>query len=261
MTDAPAQSFLPLLATLAGPLLGLDGLGPVLVVTFVAGTVYGFAGFGAALIYMPLATLWLPPAMAVAALALAAISSLVTLVPRAIRLVEPRPTAQMIGAALLTAPLGLRVLDVADPVSLRWGMAGLVSLTLLALVAGWRYRARPGIATRLGVGAATGILGGATGLTGPVVILFHLGGPGGAAVNRANTLVFLTVLSLCLLPQMAFQGLLSPQALALGLLQILPYALGARVGQALFDPARERLYRQSAYVLIALAVILGVPRG
>ncbi|WP_108261533.1 hypothetical protein [Mangrovicoccus ximenensis] len=105
------------------------------------------------------------------------------------------------------------------------------------------------------------MVGGATGLTGPVVILFHLGGQGSAAANRANTLVFLTLLSLLLLPQLALQGLLSGPAIGLGLLQLLPYAAGSRLGQALFDPARETLYRRSAYVLIAAAVILGLPKG
>ncbi|WP_172329834.1 sulfite exporter TauE/SafE family protein [Mangrovicoccus sp. HB161399] len=241
--------------------LSMPGLVPVLLVTFAAGLVYGFAGFGAALIYMPLATIWVPPPVAVAGLALSAVSSLVTVVPRAIRQVEPGPTALMIGAALLTAPLGIWVLRTADPLALRWMMSGFVALTLAALMAGWRYSAVPGRAARALVGAATGVVGGATGLTGPVVILFHLGGQGSAAANRANTLVFLTVLSLLLLPQLALQGLLSAPAIGLGLLQLIPYAAGSRLGQAIFDPSRETLYRRSAYVLIAAAVVLGLPKG
>ncbi|WP_240722265.1 sulfite exporter TauE/SafE family protein [Poseidonocella sp. HB161398] len=239
--------------------LTMPGLVPVLCVTFLAGLIYGFAGFGAALVYMPLATIWVAPPVAVAGLALSALASLVTVVPRAVRQVEPGPTALMIGAAFLTAPLGIWVLRTADPLALRWMMSALVALTLAALMAGWRYSAVPGRGTRALVGAATGMVGGATGLTGPVVILFHLGGQGSAAANRANTLVFLTVLSVLLLPQLALQGLLSGPAIGLGLLQLLPYAAGSRLGQALFDPAREKLYRQSAYLLIALAVLAGIP--
>ncbi|MBE3637151.1 sulfite exporter TauE/SafE family protein [Mangrovicoccus algicola] len=239
--------------------LALPGLLPVLLVTFAAGLVYGFAGFGAALIYMPLATVWVDPSVAVAGLSLSALASLVTVVPRAIRQVEPGPTLLMVAAAFLTAPLGIWVLRSTDPLALRWITSACVALTLAGLMTGWRYRAVPGRLARAAVGAATGIVGGATGLSGPVVILFHLGGQGSAAANRANTLVFLTFLSLLLLPQLAFQGLLSAQAIGLGLLQLLPYAAGCRLGQALFDPARERLYRRSAYLLIAVAVLLGLP--
>ena len=45
----------------------------------------------------------------------------------------------------------------------------------------------------------------------------------------------------------------------LGFLMLLPYGLGTRVGQALFDPAREEGYRVVAYGIIATAIVLGLP--
>jgi uncharacterized membrane protein YfcA len=132
-------------------------------------------------------------------------------------------------------------------------------VTLAALVAGWRMRAAPGTTTRLGVGAATGLVGGATGLTGPVVILLNLGAGAPASVTRANTLVFLTLSALLLLPHLWLQGLLRPEALWLGLLLVVPYALGNRIGQALFDPGAEAIYRRVAYAIIAASALVGLP--
>lgn len=241
--------------------LHIPGLLGVLLATFLAGLIYGFAGFGAALIYMPLASIWLPLPMAVAAFSVAAIGSLVTLVPRALRHAERGPTVIMLVSALLTAPLGIAVLRVVPQDPLRWMVAAVVAGTLAVLMTGWRYRAQPSVLARLGVGAGTGIVGGATGLTGPVVVLFHLSGQGSAQSNRANSLVFLTVLSILLVPQLALQGLLTRDALVLGVLQVLPYAAGSRIGQAFFDPDRETLYRRVAYALIAGAVIMGVPKS
>lgn len=236
------------------------GLIWVLTVTFTAGLIYGFAGFGPALIYMPLATIWLPLPVAVAGFSVSAIASLVTVVPRALKHVEKGPTAVMILSALCTAPLGIAVLRIVPQDTLRWMVAAVVAGTLVLLMTGWRYETRPGWLARVTVGAGTGLVGGSTGLTGPVVVLFHLSGQGSAEANRAGNIVFLTTLSFLLLPQLAVQGLLTQEALILGGTQLIPYAIGTRIGQRFFDPTQEALYRNVAYGLIAFAVILGVPK-
>lgn len=239
--------------------LALPGLWGLLGAVMVAGLVFGFAGFGAALIFLPVAVALVPPELAVAAFSVSALSSLVTVVPRAFGQTDKRALGQLLLAAMLSFPLGVWVLRVGDEIAIRWAVSGVVLVTLAALVAGWRMRAAPGPVARLGVGAATGIVGGATGLTGPVVILFNLGAGAPAAVTRANTLVFLTFSALLLLPHLWVQGLLRPEALWLGLLLVLPYAVGNRIGQALFDPGAEAIYRRVAYAIIAASALVGLP--
>jgi uncharacterized membrane protein YfcA len=63
--------------------LSEPGLPYVCLVSLVAGLVYGFAGFGSALIFMPLATLFVSPPVAVAAFSMSAMASLVTVLPGA----------------------------------------------------------------------------------------------------------------------------------------------------------------------------------
>jgi uncharacterized protein len=117
----------------------------------------------------------------------------------------------------------------------------------------------PGGATRISIGLATGFVGGVSGLLGPIMVLFQLAGRDSIATTRATTVVFLTVTSLLLLPLMYFQGILSVAAVALGLVLLIPYGMGALIGQALFRPERERFYRAVAYVIIALATVAGLP--
>lgn len=239
--------------------LALPGLWGLLAAVTVAGVIFGFAGFGAALVFLPVAVALVPPELAVAAFSVSALSSLVTVVPRAWNVIDRRAVGVMLAAAMAGFPFGVWALRSFDPTVIRWLVSGVVLVTLAALVAGWRMRTEPGTSARVGVGAATGVIGGATGLTGPVVILFNLGAGAPALVTRANTLVFLTLSSLLLLPQLAVQGLLRPEALWLGLVFLLPYALGSRLGQALFDPGREGLYRRVAYAIIAASALAGLP--
>lgn len=239
--------------------LATPGLGWLVAVALAAGVVYGFAGFGAALIFMPVATIFIAPEVAVAAFAVSALASLFTVVPKAWAVADRSAVSLMIIAAVVTAPIGIWVLRTTDDVLLRWIVSGVVLITLIALIAGWRYSGSPSQKARIAVGAATGFVGGATGLMGPIVVLFNLSGSDPVAVSRANSLIFLTFSSLALLPLMALQGILDLASVLLGLLLLVPYGLGALAGQALFRPQYEKLYRMCAYAIIGLAVLLGLP--
>ncbi|MFP7570632.1 sulfite exporter TauE/SafE family protein [Marivita sp. S2033] len=235
------------------------GLGWLIVTTMIAGAVYGFAGFGAALVAMPVAVIFLPPAVAIAAFAVSSLSSVVTILPKALPLVNRRAVGILIATATLSASLGIWVLRVADVTAIRWAVVTICAATLLALMAGWRFSVVPSTRTRAAIGLATGFVGGVSGLMGPIMVLFQLAGRDSIATTRATTVVFLTVTSLSLLPLMYAQGILTAQAVALGLVLMIPYGAGTLIGQAVFRPDRERVFRATAYAIIALATLLGLP--
>ncbi|WP_136637539.1 sulfite exporter TauE/SafE family protein [Pseudooceanicola onchidii] len=235
------------------------GLIVLLVTVFVAGVVYGFAGFGAALIFLPVAARVVPLEVAIAAFNLSAVASLVTVVPKAWKQVDRRAVWVQILCACLSASAGIFVLRTVDVTWLKWAMVLLIAATLIALIAGWRLKAEPTLRMRGYVGLLAGFFGGAVGLLGPAVVIFQLAGTESAARSRATTLVFLTVSSVLILPLMAAQGLITWAVVPLGLAMLVPYGLGTQVGHWLFRPQFEGLYRGAAYALIALAVLLGLP--
>ncbi len=227
--------------------------------SILAGCVYGFSGFGAALIFMPLAVIVVEPQIAIAAMSVSALSSFVTLVPRAWGEADRRAALTMLGAALVTIPIGQWILLSSDTAPLRWAVSGIAFATLLLLLSGWRYHSRPGRAALLSVGGGVGLMGGATGLNGPLVILFQLGGPDEVARTRANTILVLTFTGLAYLPFLAAHGALTREGVLVGASQLVPYGAGALLGRRLFNPAWERTYRNVAYAIIAAAAILGLP--
>ncbi|MEM6740916.1 MAG: sulfite exporter TauE/SafE family protein [Pseudomonadota bacterium] len=239
--------------------LATPGLVWIIATTVAAGAVYGFAGFGAALIFMPVATAFVPAQLAISSMALIALSSMVTVVPGAWRKADKGVVLTMVGVALCTIPLGVAVLRVADPDMLRWAVIALAAATLAALLSGWRRTGEDTVPARLAVAGASGFCGGAVGLNGPILVLFQLSGRMRVETMRANTIVFLSVTGLAVLPAMMLLGLFDAAALALGLLLAVPYGAGTLLGRALFDPARERLYRSVAYAVIGAAIVLGLP--
>ncbi|WP_407496586.1 TSUP family transporter [Pseudooceanicola sp. MF1-13] len=225
----------------------------------IAGLVRGFTGFGTALIVMPVAALLLPVPVAILLLSVTGFASWPSMLPRALRNADKRQVAVLAGAALITMPLGMWALSVLPRDLLRWLVSIAAAVTLLALITGWRYRGRVGWPGLGAIGGTAGVLGGATGLTGPPVILFYLAGPSGAEAVRANTILFLAALEVGIIANLFARDLVTIDALWLGLVLALPYVLGITIGQALFDPARERTFRALAYIVIGLAILTGLP--
>lgn len=239
--------------------LATPGLVWLMAVIGVAGVVRGFTGFGTALVFVPVANIFLDPKQVIVVITLTGIASNAVVLPRAWRQGSRGEVATLVAAALLTVPVGLWLLGVLDKTVVRWIIAAVGALMLVSLVTGWRYAAQVSRPMLLAIGAAAGVVGGMTGLTGPVVILFYLAGQALAQSVRANTILFLAALDVVILANLFFRGEVTWGLLALALVLSIPYATTTILGQTLFDPRHERIYRWSAYGVIALAVASGLP--
>lgn len=227
--------------------------------TLLAGLVYGFAGFGAGLVGLPVAARFLPPEDAVAAFSIASWAAAATVLPRVWPQSDRRATGWMILSAVLALPIGLVVLTGAPAVPLRWAICGLVAATLGAVMTGWRVRLGAGAAPRLAVGTTAGLIGGATGLIGPVVILLSLASDEAMARMRANLASFLAVTGMAFPLVIWSQGALSGRAAWLGLALLPVFGIGTALGSTLFRPGLEPFHRRLAYGVVASAAVTGLP--
>ena len=225
----------------------------------VAGIVRGFTGFGTALIFVPIAGIFLPPETVIAVMVLTGVASTAVLIPRAWRQGARAEVGLLAVAAMITVPLGLMLLDQLSEVAVRWIVAAVAGTTLAVLVAGWRFSGQVTLSGLLLIGAAAGVIGGMTGITGPVVILFYLAGQSAAQRVRANTILFLAALDVVIFANLMIRGTVGAPEVALAVTLAVPYFITTLIGQALFDPKFERIYRWAAYGVIALAVVSGLP--
>ena len=243
---------------LAG-VLETPGLVWLVLTISVAGIVRGFTGFGTALIFVPVAGIFLDPQDVISIMTLTGLVSMAALLPRAWGQSDRAEVGLLVGAALVSVPLGLWLMQRLEGEVIRWIVAAVAGGTLAALVAGWRYPGQVRRMMLLPIGAVAGVIGGMTGLTGPVVILFYLSGRSAAQSVRANTILFLAALDVAIIANLLLRDLVEwPVALLAGCLGV-PYFITALIGQSLFDPRHERIYRWLAYTVIGLAVISGLP--
>ncbi len=241
------------------PVLALPGLWLLGFAAFLAGIVRGFTGFGTAMVYLPFAGMFLGPFEALTSLIVKDLTAPLIHVPRALRDGQPRDVLRLAFGALLGLPLGILILSLVSPVVFRWSVS-IVALTLLVLlVGGVRYR---GILTRplvVGTGALGGFFAGCVGLPGPPVIMLYMASKLPIAAIRANITLYLILADIIMLAVLWISGLLVPSALLIGALMIWPYLLGNWFGALLFRPEAERLYRWTAYAIIAGSAIIGLP--
>ena len=230
-----------------------------LAIAVLAGVVRGFSGFGSAQIYIPLvAAVYSPRVSAVTLLLIDTIGSAPFTI-RAFAHCTWREVLPMTIAAAVAVPLGTLALLVINPLALRWFIAVMVLSLIGILIAGWRYHGRPSLPATIGVGLFSGFGAGAVQIAGPPVLIYWLGSANKIHTARANFLVYFLLLDLTSCAVYLWQGLFTPQLVALALLLAIPFFIATAAGARYFHGASDALYRRIAYAIIAGAALISLP--
>lgn len=246
------------------PDLGLAGysataLIALVVSAFIAGLARGFSGFGAALIFMPLASAIVGPKLASPILLVVDIVAAAPLIPHAWRIGNRREVGTMAVGLVIGIPTGAWILTRADPVLVRWMLVALIVPLLALLLSGWRYRGQPAPLLTVAVGGASGVLSGIAQVGGPPIILYWLGSNNQAGLVRANIVVFFAISTALAVVSYTVAGLLSASVFGLAVVTGPAYGLGLWIGSRMFGLASETTFRRICYALIAVAAVISLP--
>ena len=226
-----------------------------------AGVVRGFSGFGGAMVLVPILAATYGPQTAVPVMVLTDFVLTLPLAWAARHRCAWREIMPLTGGYALALPGGIAVLLVADP-TLLTRATGLMVLALAALMAlGFRRRAATTRGAAAGVGLAAGFLSGSTGIGGPPVVLFWLGGRDPAPQVRANLLVLFTLVGALSLTLLTASGLNTRTTLTFTAVLMPVYGLGLLAGARGFTGLSERVYRPAARILIAVAGLTALLRA
>lgn len=239
--------------------LAIDGLAYLISAVIIAGLVRGFSGFGTAMVFMPIASQFIPPIWAIAAMTIFDMIGPLPNAPRAIRDGHPRDVVRLGVGLFIGAPLGIYVLTWMSPELFRYSISFFSLLLLVMLAAGVRYRGALTKPLVFGTGGLSGFLFGIAGIAAPPAIMLYMASTHPAKVIRANLTLFLIIADYTMLAVLFVYGMLVPTALVIGAILIVPYTLANIAGAAMFNPNREGMYRAIAYVIIAASAISGLP--
>jgi uncharacterized membrane protein YfcA len=229
-----------------------------IVVTSIAGVMRGYSGFGTAVLLAPAYSVLWGPRIGVPVMLLMELAVSLQLLPKAFGQADRRVILPIGAAACLMTPFGAFVLLTADQDVLRRSIGALVLAFGLLLASGWRYHGARPLPLNLAVGGLAGLLKGATGISGPPVILYMLAGPEAAKQHRANLILFFATISVISIIPPALGGLMGFQVIAKLLILLPVMLLSVPIGVRLFHVIPERLYKRLALIFLVATGLVTV---
>jgi len=224
-----------------------------------AGLARGFSGFGAALTFVPVASMLIGPKLATPILALIDLVFAAHLIPGAWKLGDRREVSVMLLGALVGIPAGTIILRNFDPLTLRWMIVCMATAMFLLILSGWRYHGRPHPSATIAVGAVSGVFGGIAQIGGPAVVSYWLGTGREPLRLRANVILFFAATGLLSFLAYVWGGLVTETVLKLSIIAGPGYCIGTFLGRHMFGLASPKTFRAASLTLIALAVVVSLP--
>ncbi|MBR0655834.1 sulfite exporter TauE/SafE family protein [Plastoroseomonas arctica] len=218
----------------------------------VAGLMRGYAGFGTAILLAPIFSVLWGPRAGIPILLIMEMLVSVQLVPKVWRQANQRVILPLGLAACLATPFGAYVLLTADGVVLKRVIGALVLVFGVLILSPWRYRGTRPLGLNIAVGTVSGLMKGATGMSGPPVILYLLSGMEAAREHRANLILFFATIAIVSVLPPLIAGLID-LTVVVRTLALLPVMLVAvPIGARLFHVVPERWYRRFAFAILVL---------
>ena len=216
------------------------------------GFLRGFVGFGAALASVPVISLVFGPQLALPIVTIMGLPSVVQLLPDAVRNCEPPIVIPISIAIFIGVPLGTWVLVSVDPDLMKIFIALLVLLMVGALALGWKLDQQVHASKLLLSGLVGGLVQGAAGIGGPPVVAIALSRAGSPERQRGNVLAVMTVIALCSLLSLYYFGLVTAQAVRIGLTLLPIYLAFSWIGSRYFSSGGRNYFRSAALAMLAL---------
>lgn len=250
----PQPSLLTLTLDIAWPILAV-----LIFIAFLAGTVRGFAGFGDALIFLPLAGFLVQPITALFLFMAIAVWGPIPLVRDAVKTAPFRIYGTISALMIIFLPIGFWLLTIMDADYFRALTATLALVLVFLMVVGWKPVV-PINTISLGIlGILCGIIGGASGVPGALIVFFFINAGLRAKDVRASTTILLFVFDIVILSMIVFTGRFEWSSLVIIAFLLPAYGIGGWFGKKLFDPNKEKLFKNVALVAILASGLIGMP--
>ncbi len=226
-----------------------------------AAFIRGVSGFGFALFLAPILLLILNSKSIVAInLLLGAFGSIMILRSN-YRNVNLKGIAPMAVSSLLGIPLGIWIITIITPSTLKVLVGGITIVFAIPLALGFtRVFARETVACSIS-GFLSGFLNTSTSLSGPPVVLFMHNQNWGKQIIHASLAAYFLFIGVCSLIGLSASGFMSTQILIFTASLVPAVLIGTGIGLVTFRRIDPRFFRRLSLAVIIGAGILGIISG
>jgi uncharacterized protein len=227
----------------------------------VAAFMSSLTGFGYALVATPFLVFLFPPQLVVPVVLVSWVPLAGLLVREAKGQMQPRRIGRWVLGGVFGVPLGGYGLASVDEGAMRAAIGG---ITLIAALTLWFKPSRPLQKERLAaavVGFVSGMMGGATGMSGPPVILFGLNQGWDHRELRANLIGYFVIIHSLALVFLQEFGILNRETLLLGVAALPGLMLGYAGGMYLKEKVSQKHFRSLAFALVCIGGLLALVKN
>ncbi|MGI9409837.1 MAG: TSUP family transporter [Hyphomicrobiaceae bacterium] len=219
--------------------------------TLTGGFIRGYSGFGGPMTVLPVLNLIYPPAVSIWIMALVDLVANIYLVPTAKRYATANVYVPLVLGSLTSMMIGIYALVVFDAVTMRRVICVAIIVSCCVLMSGWMFRSRLTAGSWLAVGAASGLVLGAT-LIAVVTSVFINAASQDADRNRANFIIWGFVTGVALVVLLGYQVPSGMKFLPVAVALSVFYFAGCIAGAEVQRRVRLPFVRQITLVLIIL---------
>ena len=219
-------------------------------IIFLGAVVQGTVGFGLALTTVPVLLLVLPHQLIPPVLVIVGVVNNLFVLADTWRSVRLREIVPLIIGGVICLPLGAWLLKNLAIGPFKAGVGVIVLLAAVALLRGWKLRLKPDWWRSAPVGMLSGLLGGATALSGPPVILYYAGKDEDKQSFRGNLIAYFILLNVASIITFWQAGLLPVEVWKTAGIFLVPLIAGSAAGLWIARIVSERTFRLAVLVLI-----------
>ena len=226
-----------------------------------ASIIQGATGFGFVVTSAPIMVSYLDPKLVIPVLLLLGMTLNFPLMVHTRREFSiSRIWPMMVSGAAFT-PVGTFILTRLDAPDIKIILGLVTGSVSLALLLGFQRAARNQRLASVPVGAASGLLTGATGLAGAPVILFFANQRVEQRQFRADIIYYLQAVSFAALPSYIVAGVLTAEAVRLAAALLPAGAVGVSAGMWLSGRIPALVFRRIALGIVLIAAVIAIASG
>ena len=235
-------------------------IGSAVTVLF-ASLLQGATGFGFVVVSAPIMASYLDPKLVIPVLVILGLTFNIPLLVHTRREFSIRRIWPMMLAGAAFTPVGTFILTRLDAPEIKIILGVVTGTVSVALLLGFQRTARNQRLASIPVGIASGLLTGATGLTGAPVILFFANQGVEQRQFRADIVYYLGAVSVVALPSYAVAGVLTTEAVRLAAVLLPAGAVGVFAGIWLSSRIPALVFRRLALGVVLVAAMVAITSG
>ena len=228
---------------------------------FLASTTQGLAGFGFAIVSVPIMIIFISPKMVVPIIVMQAILINLLILIEARKWLDLKRIWPLIVAGIAGIPVGTYLLVVLDVNVLRVFIGSVIAPFAIAYMVGFSKQVKNEKLAFAPIGFISGLLGASTSIGGPPVILFFVNQGVDKQTFRANLVAYYLVVSLVVILAFVLSGVITTTVIQYAIWFLPATLLGTITGIKLAHKIDEKLFRKIALIVVTIAALSSIASG